>query len=111
MEARSQLTTEDLILDYRAQTLHKGNHKTAFMQWQINSGERRKEERKEGKNYSENFFWILSQNKQTNKNRMDVSRWFYISLLPKTTETDNLKLIQSIIEREKKKVPQLSLWD
>lgn len=59
---------------------------------------RGKEEGREkgGKNYSENFFWILSQkkNKQT--------KTFYISLLPKTEETDNLKLIQTIIEREKK---------
>ena len=41
MEARSQLTPKDLVLDWRAQILHEGNHKIVNKEG-ISSGERQK---------------------------------------------------------------------
>ena len=41
METRSQLTSEDLVLHWRDQTLHEGNHKTVNKEY-ISLGERQK---------------------------------------------------------------------
>lgn len=74
METRSQLTSKDLVLHWRDQTLHVDNHKIVNKE-NISSGERqsgvgggkreakRRRERK-GKNYSKNFKKIISPKKK-----------------------------------------------
>lgn len=65
MEARSQLTTEDLVLDWRTQTLHEGNegdHKKFIRKGYTLRGKGR--EREEEKNYSKNILKILPVKKK-----------------------------------------------
>lgn len=81
METRSQLTSKDLVLHWRDQTLHEGNHKIVNKE-NISSGERqsgvgggkreaKKRRERKGKNYRKN----LKKKNHLTKKEMG-SRWF-----------------------------------